>query len=98
MSKVQLRRAARLFEAFTGDPGTHVQPVDYRTPKEGEALTYVGHVTAIAYEAVRDGESNEYEHQFSAKSRPVLAASADGKSLYLLAGAYKFTHRGIEDR
>lgn len=98
MSRTQLRRAAKLYEAFTGDPGERPIAVNYHAPKEGEALTFIGHVTAIAYEATRDDETAEYEHDFAKHSRPVLAVSADGNRLYLLAGAYKFTAHGIEDR
>jgi hypothetical protein len=93
-----IERAVELFEDFTGHPGDQTRKYNMHTPKQGEALVYVGRVVAIAYEATRDGETEHWEHEFRSSSRPVLAASSDGKHLYLLAGAYRFTHRGIEDR
>lgn len=90
--------AAKLFEDFTGHPADQSRKVAFRELKDGEQLVYVGRVCAIAYEATRDGDTEVFEHEFRASSRPVLAASSDGRRLYLLAGAYKFTHRGIEDR
>ncbi len=93
-----LEKATRAFEDFTGHKGADVVRVNARNLKEGEALTVIGSLVAVAYEATRDGETAHYEHEFRESSRPVLAVSADGKQLYVLAGAYKFTHRGIEDR
>lgn len=95
---MSVRRAARLFEDFTGMAGRDAVPFDFRAPAEGEALVYIGSVVAIAYEANRDKRTDHYEHEFRKSSRPVLAASSDGSRLYLLAGKYKFTARGIEDR
>lgn len=92
------RAAEKLFEDFTGQPADRVAVLDVPNLREGEQLVMVGTVVAIAYEAVRDGQRDHYEHAFRKSSRPVLAASSDGKRLYLLAGAYEFTDHGIEDR
>jgi len=87
--------AARRFEDFTGHPVTTGQKFDFPgNPKTGFA---VGPVSMIGYEASRDGERATYVHRFKKKARPLLAASHDGRDLFLLGGAYRFTDRGIED-
>lgn len=93
MDKVQA--ALKLFEDFTG----HSAKVEGRVEIPGDdVLVIVGECEAIAYTATRDGETHSYQHEFKKSARPVLAVSHDGERLYLLAGAYKFTNRGIEDR
>lgn len=89
------RSALKLFEDFTGHPGEVEGTVDL--PND-DTLVIVGECEAIAYTATRDGETHSYQHEFSKASRPVIAVSHDGERLYLLAGAYRFTKRGIEDR
>jgi len=87
--------AARLFEDFTGEAASFVKK--YNTPLQDDVLVVIGSCEAIAYTATRDGETASYQHEFSPHARPELAASFDGRRLYLLAGAYKFTGHGIED-
>lgn len=92
----KVREAIRLFEDFTGHPGDNVER--HALPPQDDVLVIVGECEAIAYTATRDGETASYQHEFKKSSRPVLAVSHDGSRLYLLAGAYKFTSHGIEDR
>lgn len=87
--------ARRLFTSFTGLDANELQEIE--VPQVDEVLLSVGHCEAIAYETVRDGKVQSFQHEFSRKARPVLAVSHDGRRLYLLAGAYRFTHRGIVD-
>lgn len=94
MNKAHVKQAAKLFEDFTGDKAQKVVAHDLPTD---DTLVVIGECEAIAYTTVRDGEQNSYQHEFKKSARPVLAVSHDGQRLYLLAGAYKFTHRGIED-
>lgn len=91
----KVRQALRLFENFSGHPA--VVEGSMRLP-DNEVLAVIGEVEAIAYTATRDGETASYQHEFRKSSRPVLAVSHDGLRLYLLAGAYKVTSHGIEDR
>lgn len=92
MDKVE--QALKLFEDFTG----HGATVEGRMHvPDDDVLVVVGECEAISYNATRDGETHSYQHEFKKSARPVLAVSHDGKRLYLLAGAYRFTHRGIED-
>ena len=95
MDNAKVKAALKLFEDFTGHDATVEGHFDL---PHDDVLTIIGECEAIAYNATRDGETHSYQHEFAKASRPVLAVSHDGSRLYLLAGAYKFTHRGIEDR
>lgn len=92
----KVRQAARLFEDFTGARADTVEK--FEVPPQDDVMVVVGECEAIAYQATRDGETASYQHEFSPDARPALAVSHDGRRLYLLAGAYKFTSHGIEDR
>lgn len=94
--KKKVEQAARLFEDFTGRAADFVEK--YNTPDQDEVLVVIGQCEAIAYQATRDGETASYQHEFAPNARPELAVSFDGLRLYLLAGAYKFTAHGIEDK
>ncbi|MDW8259325.1 MAG: hypothetical protein RML32_07760 [Gammaproteobacteria bacterium] len=96
MSSRKIEAARKRFEAFTGMTATTVEEIE--VPPLDDVLFVVGECEAIAYNTVRDGIVQSFQHEFRKKSRPVLAVSSDGRRLYLLAGAYKFTDRGIEDR
>lgn len=91
----RVNRAARLFEDFTGESASSVE--SRNVPEQDDVLIIIGQCEAIAYTAIRDGERASYQHEFSPNARPELAVSFDGRRLYLLAGAYKFTSHGIED-
>lgn len=91
----RIKDAADLFAGFTGERGEVIGHVDL---PEDDVLMVVGICEAIAYRAVRDGEAASYQHEFKPSARPALAVSSDGQRLYLIAGSYEFTDRGIEDR
>lgn len=90
----KLKRAARLYHDFTGHAARTVDMIELPSH---DVLTVIGECEAIAYSTVRDGIRERYIHEFRPQSRPVLAVSHDGKQLYLLAGAYRFTDAGITD-
>ncbi len=93
--KQQIKKAAILFEDFTGhkaSAGTTVIVPDYP-----DTLTVIGPCVAIAYECVRDGEKAQYQHEFSNAAAPLLCASPDGSQLFLVGGAYEFRDTGIND-
>jgi hypothetical protein len=94
MRDKRVRQAAKLFEDFTGHKAESIHSANI---PEDDVLLIVGECDAIAYTATRDGETNSYQHEFKPSARPVLCVSHDGQRLYLLAGAYRFTERGIED-
>lgn len=87
--------AARRFQAFTGHKATRSKRVSVPTARAGLAI---GPVLQVAYETTRDGKLEKYLHRFAPHARPLLAASHDGRSLFMLGGAYRFTERGIVDR
>lgn len=90
-----MERAAKRFADFTGERPAHQTRVKLPTPAAG---LVVGDLDGVLYTTVRDGQVEKYVHRFRKKSRPLLAASDDGKSLHILGGEYEFTERGIEDR
>lgn len=90
----EIANAERLFADFTGhDVEEHAI---VKVPRMTTGLA-IGDVTGILYETVRDGNRENYIHEFKKKSRPLLVASHDGNQLAMLGGAYQFTDRGIED-
>lgn len=89
-----INEAKKRFEDFTGMAASNLETV--RLPKHEIGLK-IGPCDGVLYTTVRDGKTEKYIHEFKKKSRPLLAASHDGKSLYLIGGSYTFTERGIED-
>jgi len=57
----------------------------------------MGKCLGIMYETVRDGEREQYIHEFNKTARPLLTVSSDGLQLYLIGGSYSVTDKGIED-
>lgn len=94
MKNKRVKAAIKLFQDFTGHDPEYVDTVSL--PVDSVAMA-IGHCTGIMYETVRDGKKEHYLHKFKKGCRPVLASSSDGTQLYLLAGAYTFTERGIVD-
>lgn len=94
-----LDAAARKFEDFTGHRADKVIETTIKTPRKG---LVIGELDLIGYrvkrEGVEEGRLVPYGHQFSKKSRPLLAVSEDGKQLLIVGGRYEFTEAGIEDR
>lgn len=92
----EILQGEELQRAFSGHRTKNI----VRLPAQGGARVKVaiGKVLGIIYETRRDGRSENYIHRFAKASRPLLTASADGKRLELLGGAFNFTERGIVDR
>lgn len=101
---MSMSAARALFKAFhgreaaPGEIGTlRAKPKrGARLAGEGEEVLTVGRLNGLIYEASGDGK--QYVHHFKKDARPVLAVTHDGKQAYILAGGYKFTSRGFEDR
>lgn len=93
--KRKIEMAVKLFQDFTGHDPEYIDTIYYPVHP---VLMLVGLCDGILYETVRDGKREKYIHKFKKGSRPALAASYDGKQLYLLAGEYSFTDRGIVDK
>ncbi len=90
-----VRKAASLYTDFTGhdDP----QLTKLKIPSMPKVALEVGLCDGILYTTIRDNKTEKYIHKFKSSSRPLLAASPDGKILLLLGGAFNFTDRGIVD-
>ncbi len=91
----KVKEAIELFKEFTGHEPEHI---DYLPLDTNDVSLKIGECDGILYTTVRDGKKESYIHKFRKKSRPLLAASHDGKKLYILSGEYEFTSRGIVDR
>lgn len=91
----EVRAAAERLERFSGHAAR--EAVTVREPDVRTALV-VGRLDGVLYSTVRDGVPEKYIHKFRAKSRPLLCASSDGKSLRIVGGRFQFTEAGIEDR
>lgn len=92
--QARLDRAVRLYRDFTGMEPEHADTI--RIPSH-DVLLAVGFCDGIMYTTVREGQQEKYIHRFKQRARPVLASSFDGQQLYLIAGSYTFTDRGIVD-
>lgn len=92
---MKLDRAARAYEDFTGHEATEV--TEYKLPDRDIAGWVLGPATMIGYSAVKDGEYDEYLHEFDQRAAPVLVAGEDGRSLFLANGNIRVTDHGIED-
>lgn len=88
-------RARRAYEDFTGHPATKSQVE--KLDGNDVAGYRMGDVVGIAYEATRDGKTDQYFHRFKKNARPALVSRSDGKKLYITGGKYHVTDRGIED-
>lgn len=88
------QRAAQLFRSFHDREPEDTEVVTIALDKPVAAMI-VGELEGVIYRASGDGK--KYIHPFAKHARPVLAVSFDGKQLYALAGAYRFTERGFVD-
>lgn len=91
----QLREAALLYSNFTGHE--EVDAIKVSVPQMPQVLMEIGYVDYIGYTTVRDYKEERYQHDWKKKARPLLCSSPDGKSLYMLGGAFTFGERGIVD-
>jgi hypothetical protein len=90
----QVIQAIQLFERFRLSEPKFVDEIEI---ERHDVLMKIGIVNAIEYDTVRNGKKEFYRHEFTGKSRPDLAASFDGKQLYILGGHYNFKAEGIVD-
>jgi hypothetical protein len=91
----QVEKASRLFADVRGEQPGSIIRAPLRNPK---TALVVGELDGVLYTTIRDGKEERYIHEFKANSRPLLAASYDGKTIHIVGGRYEFTERGIVDR
>lgn len=83
--------ARRRFKRFHGRDAAPDEIA--RVKQHTDDVLLVGELEGVIYKSVSDGKS--YIHKFKRNSRPALYVSSDGKQMYALAGAYRFTERGF---
>lgn len=98
MSKPPLLNRLRAAKAYTGFTG-HLPDSSYSVNLDDKPVAgyRLGQTVGIAYEATRDGVTDQYFHKFKQHARPDLVVKDDGSQLYVTRGAYKVGDRGIED-
>ena len=64
-----------------------------RVKREGKVVH-----DGVLYTTTRDGREEKYVHEFRKRDKPLLCVSPDGEQLFIVAGRYVFTERGIVDR
>jgi len=90
----KIAQAAQLFHEFTGRKSARISKHEMPAlPTEGLVF---GRLVDVGYESARDGRL--YRHTFRVRSRPLLVATPDGKTVYIVGGRYAFTDRGIVDK
>lgn len=89
-------RAEDLFERFTGHDAEPIARV--RLPPLPEHMAVIGELDGVLYTTTRDGREEKYIHEFRKRDKPLLCVSPDGEQLFIVAGRYVFTERGIVDR
>jgi hypothetical protein len=88
-------RAAKAYADFTG----HLPKTSYTVQLDGAPIAgyRLGPMVGVAYEATRDGITDQYFHRFSKHARPDLVVKDDGSQLYVVRGRYRVGQRGIQD-
>jgi hypothetical protein len=99
-SSKKIKWAARLFRAFREEEPRRVGVMKAELP---DVLMVMGHVSAIEYETTHlDDEGKQriaqgYRHKFAPGSRPLLCCAPGKNGLFVVAGRYHVTARGIVD-
>ena len=89
---MSVRRAIKDYEAFRERPARRARTVEINWPS---SVWIMGHVDFIGYRTTHGNKAVRYKHTFHAGSKPLLCT--DGKKLFLVAGRYHVTDRGIVD-
>ena len=88
------KRGIKLLTGFSGCKEIVRRAVDLPAH---DVMLMVGMLDAVVYTAHCGNKEVRYVHDFDGASRPALAVSDDGRQLYIIAGNYTFTERGIEN-
>lgn len=91
----QLKKAEKLFSDFRLRDAEST--IEIEVPQHNVFIV-VGILDGVLYTTEREGNIESYIHEFNENSKPILAASEDGKQLAIIEGNYKFTERGIVDQ
>lgn len=93
----QIEQADRLFRGFFGRAPSDGELIQVSFPARPETCLVIGELDAVMYKTKYD--SKPFMHRMGEESgdRPLLVVSSDGRQLYALRGAYRFTSRGFVD-
>jgi hypothetical protein len=91
----KVEKGMHLYRRFRGQDPKYVDEHIIPIP---DVLMEIGKCDGVLYTTVRDGKTEQYVHEFTGRSKPILASSWDGKQIYLLGGHYSFTDEGIIDQ
>lgn len=93
--KRKINAATKLYRRFTGMEPKYIESRKINIPDVG---MIIGKLDGVLYTTKRDGQTEEYIHRFTGRSRPTLCSSWDGKQLFIVDGHYNFTNEGIVDK
>ncbi len=91
----KIQTAAKLYVKFRGEEPEFVETVHLNV---APVMLLIGELDGVLYTTRRDGKRESYIHKFKKNSRPLLASSHDGKTIYIIGGRYEFGEAGIIDR
>lgn len=89
------RKAIKIYRDFREKNPKVITVFEVDVPS---AVACIGHVESFDYRTTHGKKLALYRHDFAAGSRPLFCVAADGRSIWLLGGRFKFTERGIVDR
>lgn len=81
-------------ELFTAFHGSEPEDGDLAFVENTDVIFPLGKLHAVSYILDVDGEEQLFYHEFK-HHRPVLCSNSDGTQLYILAGEYEVTEKGI---
>jgi hypothetical protein len=88
---------SKLSDLYLRFSGHKLEPLaEVRAPTIPRVAAVIGFLDGVDYTTVRDGKTERYRHKFKTQARPVLCTDANGQ-IFIVAGRYRFTERGIVD-
>lgn len=88
---MSVAQAEKLFRSFFDR-----EPQDNevaRVKSDDDIAIVIGEQVGVLYQLA--GEDKPMLHRFRKSDRPLLLVSSDGRQIYTLKGAYRFTKRGF---
>ena len=85
-------KAQQLFRRFFGRDPDRDEIVEVAT-QEPEVCLVIGELDGVIYRTEQSKEP--LIHRFKKSDRPLFLVSFDGRQIYVLKGAYRFTERGL---
>lgn len=85
-------KAQQLFRKFFGRDADENEIVDVAM-RNAETILVIGELDGVIYRSETDAQP--LIHRFKKSDRPLLCVSFDGRQIYVLKGAYRFTERGF---